>query len=123
MRVLGVVAGAQAREALPLLVGGAFAAGHRQQQRAAAAAVGRIDFFSRRVCEARKQQQSGATFGLARDRLRVRTSLCGDGRAAWRDALVGLRVMQWVRAQRRLYVHMCARLSFDGFCERASVDA
>ena len=92
------------------------ASSSEQRQRRSVESTSSVDEFARRAssnCQAR----------LARDRLRVRASLCGDGRAAWRDALVGLRVMQWVRAQRRLCVHMCARLSFDGFCERDHVDA
>ena len=60
MRVLGVVAGAQAREALPLLAGGAFAARHGQQRPAAAAGIDRVELFARRLCEACRQQQPGA---------------------------------------------------------------
>ena len=88
MRVLGVVAGAQAREALPLLAGGAFAAVHGQQQPAAAAAVGRTDFFARRVCEARKQQQRGAICArsVAIQKQLVRRRACSVARCACRSA-------------------------------------
>ena len=121
MRVLGVVAGAQAREALPLLVGGAFAAGHSQQQRAAAAAVGRIDFFTRRVCEACKQQQSGAVCArsVASQTQLVRRRACSVARCACRSAghAVG------PRAAPLVCPHVCTAGSFDAFCERDHVDA